>query len=169
MIRLLSFVLLAAPITLGVSGCDEVRPSEGPLPSFEELREEFAGQPLGHGLVQEDDDPPYETHAVHHTTGEGELARFRINLTTKEEQAGMTLYLDGIEGADLQPGMQFETLQVIYGVRCAAVGSGRLEVTSVADSLIAGVFAADVTTRTLTPCELRLQGGFSAVFDPPEE
>lgn len=155
--------------TLGTAGCDSGRTDE-PLPSFEELREEFDGQPPGRGLVREDNDSAYETSAIHFTDRDGELATFVVSLESETEQAGMTLFMEGVGGTGLQPNMQFESLQVTYGgAGCAGSGSGRIEITAVADSLIAGVFAADVSTTTLVPCNRRLTGGFTAIFDPPEE
>ena len=66
--------------------------------------------------------------------------------------------------------MQFESLEVSYGgPGCIGRGSGRIEITAVEGERIAGVFAADVSTTTLIPCNRRLAGGFTAVFDPPEE
>lgn len=170
MIRLLLLGLLLLLLTLGASGCDSVRPSDEPLPSFEALRAEFGGQPPGRGLVRENSGAPYETSATHFTDRDGDLATFVVYLTSEELQTGMTLFLNGVAGPDLQPGTHFETLNVLYGgPGCIGSGGGRLEITAAADSLIAGVFAADISTTTLVPCHRRLSGGFNAVFEPPEE
>ncbi len=171
MTRLLAFALTAL-FLLGAAGCDSGG-TDAPLPSFDELRRDFAGQPDGRGLVREHGDDAYETSAVHFTTGEGELAEFRVRLEGEVEpngRPGITLIVRGVDGADLQLGMQFEGVGALYGgPGCAGSGSGRLEVTSVRDSLIAGVFAADVSTTTLVPCNRRLTGGFTAVLGSPED
>ncbi len=171
MIRFPALTLLVLSL-LGAAGCDSGGTDE-PLPSFEELRRDFAGQPEGRGLVRENDDDAYETSAVHFTTGEGELAKFRVVLEGELSANGRprtTLILSGVDGDDLQTGAQFEGVGVSYGgPGCIGSGSGRLEVTSVRDSLIAGVFAADVSTTTLVPCNRRLTGGFTAVLDSPED
>lgn len=155
-------------LSLVVTGCDGARPTE-PLPSFEALRAAFGGQPDGRGLVRENDAAPYETSATHQTTGEGELAEFRVRLEGEagpNGRPGTTLTLYRLDGADLQPGLQFESLTVSYGgPGCIGHGNGRLEITSVEGDRIAGVFAADVSTTTLVWCHRRLTGGFTAIPD----
>jgi hypothetical protein len=162
----------AALFTLGTAGCDSGGTDE-PLPSFEELRRDFAGQPPGRGLVREDGDDAYETSAIHYTNREvgpqGSISTFRVRLEGETRNARVTLIREGIAGTELEPGTQFEGVGVLYGgPGCAGSGSGRLEVTSVRDSLVAGVFAADASTTTLVPCNRRLTGGFTAIFDPLE-
>ncbi len=164
--------LLITLFTLGAAGCDSGG-TDAPLPSFDELRRDFAGQPDGHGLVREDDNDAYETSAVHFTSRNGDLSTFVIDLTgefSPEGRPSIGIVLSGVDGDDLQTGAQFEGVGVSYGgPGCIGSGSGRLEVTSVRDSLIAGVFAADVSTTTLVPCNRRLTGGFTAVLDSPED
>ncbi len=171
MIRLLAFALTIF-FTLGAAGCDSGGTDE-PLPSFEELRRDFAGQPPGRGLVRENDDDAYETSAVHRTNRTGELVKFRVTLEGERSEngrPGITLIIDGVDGVDLQPDAEFEGVGVLYGgPGCIGSGSGRLEVTTVRDSLIAGVFAADVSTTTLVPCNRRLTGGFTAALGSPED
>lgn len=154
---------------LGMAGCDTLRPSDEPLPSFDELREEFGGQPPGRGLVREDNDPSYQVSATHFTDRIGELSTFVVYLISEEAGVAMTLFMEGVDGNNLRPGMQFETLEVIYGGDAPAGGSGgRLEIIAVEDGRIAGVFAADLSPTTFNPNFRRLTGGFNAVFEPPE-
>jgi hypothetical protein len=164
--RLLLSLLIAAPLVLGAAGCDSLRPSDEPLPSFEELREAFDGQPPGRGLVQEDNGSPYEASAVHYTDVElgpqDTVYTFVVRL--QSDLADVVLVLYETARSDLVAGTRLERLSVSYSAPdCIGSGSGRIEVTATDGDRVGGVFAADVSTTTLTPCFRRLTGGFNAV------
>lgn len=158
-------MVLLLVVGLGVAGCDGFQPSEEPLPSFEELRAAYGGQPVGQGIVREDDRSPQHTAATYFIRGEEELARLRINLDGSE--VVVRLRFDRISGLNIQSGFQADNVYVTYSGRCGAGGGGRLEITEMEGGTMAGVFAADVTPSSPipAPCFLRVAGGFTAVLD----
>lgn len=156
---------------LAPAGCDSI-PDE-PLPSFEELRQRFGSLPPGEGRVEDSNDLSFETNAFYYVLYEQtENPSFAVEMSIAE-QVGVRFTRDGITASDLEAGMQFEDAEISYGPgegHCGGGGAGRLEIVAVEDSLIAGVFAADVRTHSeILQCGVRVQGGFNAVFAPPEE
>lgn len=159
--------LCLAACAVAFSSCSSVSPSDEPLPTFAQLRDEFDVQPAGRGVLREGSGTRgdrYDLSARYLVDRTGGISQLFIYLQN-DTSVSLTINRE-LDGPDPRLG-QFGNAFFSYfndggdGAR----GSGRLEITSVEDGRLEGVFAADLTPGGLYPDFRRIRGAFNAVLD----
>jgi hypothetical protein len=152
-------------LLLVLVGCDSGGVN-GPLPTFDELRDAYREQELGIGLVREGSTYRrggymVETEYLLFEVGTQRQAHIDLNRVNSLIGIGIILPLNvGLE--DLQPGMELDASFTYGGEGDSKSGVGRFYVTAVDSTRVAGVFAADLVSSGLVPSDLRVTGAVNA-------
>ena len=153
-----SLLRASACLLFLLAGCD-VGPTDEPLPTVADLRDEFERPEPGRGVIV-DGRTRYETDAVYYA--QDSTSRIAVDLVSDEPGTALSVLIEGRQRPGLREGAELTVRFLYSGTSDGSRGGGVLGITLVDGDRIAGVFAADLTPNGLVPQFPRIRGAFHA-------